>query len=136
MKSNEQFCVAVHILVYLTLKDGEYSPSQAISESVNTNAVVIRRILSSLQKSHLVEIKRGAGGAKLAMPANEITMFHVYNAINPPSPINLHTNVNMKCLIGAKINTLLGNLLKDLDEAVKVQLSKQTIADIAFGLTE
>lgn len=136
MKSNERFCVAVHILVYLSFNKEQYSPSQTISESVNTNAVVIRRILSTLQKGGLVEIKRGAGGAKLARAAKNITLFDIYNAVNPPSIINLHTNVNTKCLIGANINTLLSSVLKNIDNAVSEQLSKQTVADIAQGLTE
>lgn len=130
MKQNEQFSVAVHALLYLTLKPNEPVSSTAIAESVNTNPVVIRRILGNLQKAGLVQMKRGNGGAMLKMPAKDITLLHVYEALNMQSNLCLHSNVNTNCAIGAKINNYLNDVFFGMNNAIKAELKQQTILNI------
>ena len=130
MKNNEQFSVAVHILLYLAHFKNEYSPSCDIAESVNTNAVVIRRILGHLQKAGLVEIKRGSAGAKLKVSASDITLFNVYNAVGMQNPLALHDAVNTKCVIGATINEYLTRVKQEMDQSIRQTLNKTTIAQL------
>lgn len=50
MKISKRFTVAVHILALLSLEKGSLQTSEDIAGSVNTNPVVIRRIMSKLKK--------------------------------------------------------------------------------------
>ena len=48
MAANSQFAVAVHILTLLARKSDEHVKSSCIADSVNTNPVVIRRLMGQL----------------------------------------------------------------------------------------
>ena len=73
MNISDRFAVAIHILSVLEMNKAGVSTSDYIAESVNTNPVVIRRIVGMLSKAGLVEVKPGVAGAKLAKHPSEIT---------------------------------------------------------------
>ena len=55
--------VAVHLLTLLAMfEGGEPLPSGYMADSVNTNAVVVRRILGALREAGLVRSQEGSGG--------------------------------------------------------------------------
>ncbi len=60
MTKNSRFTVAVHALALLSIVRGKPATSDYIARSVNTNPVVIRRILGVLGKAGLVETHPGA----------------------------------------------------------------------------
>ena len=47
MTGNSRFAVSLHILTYLVYRAGAAVPSAEIAASVDTNPVVIRRLLSA-----------------------------------------------------------------------------------------
>ena len=59
---NTRFAVAVHILAFLGTQDGIPASSELIAGSVNTNASLIRRLLSQLTKAGLARSQMGTGG--------------------------------------------------------------------------
>ena len=72
MAANSQFAVAIHVLTILAKGGDERVKSDYIAGSVNTNPVVIRRLLSNLQEANIVVSQVGAaGGTSLAKPAIE-----------------------------------------------------------------
>ena len=62
MAANSQFAIAVHVLTILARSGDERVKSDYIARSVNTNPVVIRRLLSNLQEAGLVVSQVGAAG--------------------------------------------------------------------------
>ena len=70
MSANSRMTVAVHILSFMILwqqRRPEPATSERIAHSVNTNPVVIRRLLGLLQKGGLVKSQRGVNaGWRLA----------------------------------------------------------------------
>ncbi|HEX8852924.1 MAG TPA: Rrf2 family transcriptional regulator, partial [Pyrinomonadaceae bacterium] len=82
MSANSRFAVAVHALTLLAWAGEEPVKSEYLACSVNTNPVVIRRILCALARAGLVTSQTGAsGGSRLARPAAEITLREVYRAV-------------------------------------------------------
>lgn len=82
MAVNYRFATAVHTLVLLAAEPEELQTSIQIAEELNTNPVVIRRILASLHKADLVSSSKGpSGGSKLARPAKAITLGDIYRAL-------------------------------------------------------
>jgi len=78
MSTSSRFAVAVHVLTLMAWADDEPLKSEQVAESVNTNAVVIRRMLCELAESKLVVSQSGAmGGSKLARGPEQIT-FSIY----------------------------------------------------------
>jgi DNA-binding IscR family transcriptional regulator len=79
MAANSQFSMAVHVLTVLARHKDEKIKSEKIACSVNTNPVVIRRLLGQLSQADLVESQTGAaGGTRLARCPKEITLAEVY----------------------------------------------------------
>ena len=65
MKISSRFTMAVHILALLALEKNTLCTSEWIAKSVNTNPVVVRRIIGKLKKAGLVNVRPGTGGAYL-----------------------------------------------------------------------
>ncbi|GHO72696.1 hypothetical protein KSD_04670 [Ktedonobacter sp. SOSP1-85] len=63
MSANSRFTVALHTLSWMALvaRQREIVTSDQIAASVNTNPVVIRRILGLLEKAHLVIVQHRTG---------------------------------------------------------------------------
>ena len=59
---SSKLSVGIHILTIFALKPGEPLTSEFIACSVNTNPVVIRRLLGSLRAAGIVESRAGVGG--------------------------------------------------------------------------
>jgi hypothetical protein len=59
--------MAVHVLAVLAYKEGDRVTSALLAASINTNPVIVRRLLLALQRAKLVETGKGAGsGSRLS----------------------------------------------------------------------
>lgn len=132
MAANSQFSMAVHILTMLARSEGENVKSECLAGSVNTNAVVIRRILSQLGQANLVVSQTGAsGGARLARDPNEIRLADVYHAVACGEVFALHPKgPNKDCPVGRNIESVLCNLQKAIDKAVDDKLAEYTLGNV------
>ncbi|TGL75198.1 Rrf2 family transcriptional regulator [Leptospira yasudae] len=113
-----RFTVAIHILSLLSLREGKTRTSEELAESVNTNPVVIRKILSLLKNQGIVRNQMGPnGGYYLAKPATEINLKEIYEAIDEKI-FQMHSkSPNKKCICGHAIQPI---LTKVYDKAQKV----------------
>ncbi|MGI9054917.1 MAG: Rrf2 family transcriptional regulator [Pyrinomonadaceae bacterium] len=130
--SNSQFAMAVHVLVMLAKSSDGNLKSEYLAESVNTNAVVIRRLLCQLQQSNLVISQTGAsGGTRLAKRADKINLNEVYTAVSTGEVFALHRQKpNQDCPVGKNIEAVLCNLQKEIDSAIEDKLSKKTLQNV------
>jgi Rrf2 family protein len=131
--TSTRFAVATHILATIALARGEVVRSEAIARSVNTNAAFVRRLLGSLAEAGLTTSQMGqGGGALLAKPAENITLFDVYRAVEEPSFFTLHHGgPSQLCPIGKNITPVLEEEFAGATAAIKRALSKTTVADVA-----
>jgi len=137
MKSSSKFVVAVHVLAGLAVvrlknKDTSVS-SQNIAWSVNTNPVVIRRLLGALKRAGLVETESGSGGGtRIGKSPDKITLSDVYEAVEEGSVFHYHYAApNQECPVGRNIQNALHGPLDLAEEVMKKELSKTTIKDVA-----
>src|SRR5437763_13957245 len=105
---SSRFAVAVHALTLLGSEDGPLT-SEFIAGSVNTNPVVIRRVLAALRTAKLVASKGGAsGGWRLTRAPSAITLRDVYRAVEGPSLFALPEQPpNPACPVGSTIQAAL-----------------------------
>jgi Rrf2 family protein len=110
--------------------------SEQVAESVNTNPVVIRRMLCELAQADLVVSQTGAmGGSKLARKPGAITLLDVYRALEFRGVFSLHRQPpSPRCPVGVNIETVLSNVLEEVDSAVEKVLSEITIKDLVGRL--
>ena len=132
MTKSSRFVIATHTLALLANGDGEPITSEWIAGSVNTNAVVIHRILAMLARAGLVASQEGAkGGTRLAMPAKNITLLAVYRAVEEGDLFASHPQPpNPNCPVGCHIQAALAPTLDAAEEAMAKSLAKTTVADV------
>src|SRR5262245_54952676 len=102
MNMSSRFTVALHVLTVLAFLDGQWVTSQTIASSVNTNPVVIRRLLADLHKAKLVRSQGGPGGGwRLVHAAGRVTLRDVYRAVEGSTLFPLHGRPpNPSCVVG------------------------------------
>ena len=132
MAANSQFSIALHVLTLLARAGTENVKSECIAGSVNTNAVVIRRLLSQLGQAKLVTSQTGAfGGTRLVKMPEEINLVDVYRAVNCGEVFALRgRSPNQDCPVGKNIEAVLCNLQKEIDKSVDTTLARYTLADV------
>jgi Rrf2 family protein len=132
MAGNSRFAVSVHILAYLAFRRGAAVPSAEIASSVDTNPVVIRRLLGSLLKARLVTAQKGAtGGFELAKPPEKISLRDIYRGVEPSPDCGLrHFAPNHECPVGAKIEVIISTALTKAQAAMEAELTRTTLADV------
>ncbi|MEW6362441.1 MAG: Rrf2 family transcriptional regulator [Pyrinomonadaceae bacterium] len=137
MSTNTQFSMAVHILAVLAKSGDEFVNSERIAASVNTNPVVIRRLLGQLRRANFVISQTGAnGGARLSRLPGEILLSEVYRAVNCGQVFALHTREpNKDCPVGKNIEAVLCCLQKAIDRGIDEKLGQYTLADV-FQMVE
>lgn len=136
MSTSSRFAVAVHVLSLMAWAEDEPLKSEQVADSVNTNPVVIRRMLCELAQSKLVISQTGSmGGSRLARSAKEITLLDVYRAVECKGVFSLHRqHPSNRCPVGVNIETVLGQVLEEVDSAVEQVLAKITICDVVGRL--
>jgi Rrf2 family protein len=132
MVSSSRFTVSIHTLTLLADGGGEALTSEYIAGSVNTNPVVIRRMLKLLRAARLVTSQGGPGGGwQLARPARGITLRDVYVATEGDTLFPMHPHPpNPRCPVGSRIQSTLAGHFDDARQALEKSLGDTTIADL------
>lgn len=128
---NSRFTVATHILTLLASSDVPVT-SDEIAVSVNTNPVVIRRLVAELAKAGLVVTLQGsAGGSQLARSADTITLADIYRAMEPGHLFGLHRQTpNPDCEIGNNIQSVMGSVFDQAEQVVETLFGTITLIQI------
>jgi len=131
-KSSSRLVVAVHVLTLLAHEEGRALTSDYIAGSVNTNPVVIRRVLGLLAKAGLVRSVEGAGGGTtLARRVDEITLAEVFQAVERGELFGVpRKDPNPMCPVGRCVQTIVGGHLARVEEAIERNMEEISIADI------
>jgi Rrf2 family protein len=130
---SSRVAVAVHVLAYLAWKRSEGATSERIAASVNTNPVVVRRIVGALRNAGMVTVQPGVGGgAQLAREPGEITLLDVYRAVEDADELfSLHPQQPRRdCSIGGNIQHVLQGIFCRARQAMERELDEITIADV------
>jgi len=136
MSTSSRFAVAVHVLTLMAWSDEECLKSDQMAVSVNTNPVVIRRMLCELAEDKLVISQTGStGGTRLARNPEQITLLDVYQAVESADVFSLDSNrPNRGCPVGSSIGTVLEEVRTEIDSAIEDVLAGITIGDVVLRL--
>jgi Rrf2 family protein len=136
MNVSTRFTVALHILTLLASSPGEALTSEYIAGSVNTNPVVVRRLLGTLRKVGIVSSQPGNGGGwELAKNPEKLTLREVRRAVHEGSPFSMHTQPpNPKCPVGKNIQQALGPIYDQAERIMEDELSHTTILSLLHSV--
>jgi Rrf2 family protein len=124
--------MAVHVLTVLAYKEGDRVTSSTLAGSVNTNPVIIRRLLLALQRARLVDTCKGAGaGSRLNRSPARINLAEVYRAVeNAEAFANPSRKPNSACPVGHGIRQALERIFSSAQEALEYDLKRTTLANL------
>ncbi len=130
MNTNQRFAISIHAL---TLLAGSQSPltSEMIASSVDTNPVVIRRVMANLRMHGLVKSKPGAhGGWTLLREPARMGLNEVYQCLREDDVLSIHSHPNKDCPIGGEIKSVLQNVFDEAQAELEKALGNHTVADV------
>ena len=140
MQISSRFTIALHIFTCVeTFKNDYKITSDFLEGSINTNPVIIRKILTQLKNAGLITVARGTGGISPTRPLKEISFYDVYQAIEPVENgdlFNFHSSPNPQCPVGKNIHALLDDKLKTIQLAMENEMKKYTLDDLRIGMQE
>ena len=134
MQITSKFTTAVHILTCIDVfGDQMRVTSEFLSGSTGVNAVIIRTVLGQLKAAGIVSTRQGSGGAHLAKPLSEITLYDVYMAVDCVDDAGLfhfHENPNAECPVGRNIHKVMDGRLSSAQTAFENALKFATLAEV------
>lgn len=131
---SSRFSVAVHILSLIAVSPKECT-GDYIAGSVNTNPVIIRKIMGNLKKAGLVDVRPGVGGASLLKAPEEITLLDVYRAVDVVEEgqlFHVHDRPSPDCPVGRSIEAALRAEFAEAQAVMEGRLEKTTLAQLAM----
>ena len=134
MHISNKCSIAVNCLIFIFEYGTEKKvTSELLSLSTGCNPVTIRNILSALKKDGIIEVKSGAGGATLAVPLSEISLYRICHAVDPAAiekMISIHGTPSPFCPVGRNIGTVLSQTYDTLKKDVISSMESVTMEKI------
>ncbi|GAA2211428.1 Rrf2 family transcriptional regulator [Nonomuraea monospora] len=138
MSLSSRTAVAIHALTLLGRRHETSLTSAEIADSLESNPVLVRRILGSLRDADLVRSTEGRGGGwSLARAPREITLYDAFAAVEPGPIISRHPHPpSASCEVGRNIQALLEVEFQDAERAMAERLAATTIAHLLGRVTD
>lgn len=112
--------------------------SEVLARSMDTNPVVIRRIMAGLRAAGYVQSEKGHGGGwTLACDLSKVTLRDIYEALGSPSLLSIgHRTESPGCLVEAAVNARLGKSFHDAEELLLTRFGEVTLAMLSDDVRE
>lgn len=111
----------------------EARTSERLAKIMNTNPVVVRRVLAGLRESGFVQSEKGHGGGWiLACDPTTVSLFDVYKALGSPPIFALgHRSSDPQCLIEQAVNAALEDSFRAAQTEIFTRLQHTSLATLA-----
>ena len=123
--------MAGHCLIFINEAKGNVKvTSNLLAQSTGCNPVVIRNVFSALKKAGIITVVRGIGGAELCRPPSEITLYMIYQAVEPDglsSLVGIHPCDGRACPAAQNIRSVLQKPYQKIEDAVRNAMESVTL---------
>ena len=132
MRLDSRLSRVLHLLIHMGAADQPFT-SEALSQMLQTNSVVVRRTLAGLRKAGYVKASKGHGGGwELSKKLSSISFLDIYEALGRPSLFALGLSENSpRCMIEKSVNENLSDSLREAEKVILGRFKKLMLSDIA-----
>lgn len=132
MRKDNRLSRMLHVLIHMRLRGGS-TTSETIALMLNTNAVVVRRVMAGLRQQGYVTSEGGHhGGWTLACRLEELTVLDVHRALGAPDVLAIGLSMDHPaCPVERAVNSSLDAAFRATEAALLGRLGHMTVAAIA-----
>jgi Rrf2 family protein len=132
MKRDSRLSGMLHVLLHMAERPGPVT-SEVLAKAMETNPVVIRRIMAGLRDQGYVRSEKGHGGGwTLTRDLSKITLRDIYTALDCPSLIAIgHRTEAPRCLIEQTVNGVLNQAFHEAEALLLSRLAEVTLATLS-----
>ncbi|AJP71278.1 Rrf2 family transcriptional regulator [Sphingomonas hengshuiensis] len=132
MKRDSRLSGVLHVMLHLAEADGPVT-SETMAKAMQTNPVVIRRIMAGLRDAGFVRSEKGHGGGwTIACDLGSVTLFDVYSALGEPALFALgHRTEAPGCLVEQAVNCALDAAFREAEALLIGRLKAVTLAELS-----
>ena len=121
MRRDSRLSGVLHVLLHMAEQD-ELVTSEALAKAMDTNPVVIRRVMAGLRDQGYVRSEKGHGGGwTLARDLADISLRDIYEALGEPSLLAIGNRTEEPgCLVEQAVNAALDPRIRRCGSAAVV----------------
>ena len=132
MRRDSRLSGVLHVLLHM----GEHRDavtSEVLAKAMDTNPVVIRRIMAGLRDQGYVRSEKGHGGGwTLACNLAKVTLRDVYIALGSPELLAIGNRTEAPgCLVEQAVNAALGQAFDAAEALLLARLGEVTLAKLS-----
>ena len=128
-------CSAVRFWAVIACFGEDGSDATRIAKSLQTNPVVVRKMLKALEQAGLVTIRPGRnGGVWLARATRSITLDQIHKAVDEGDVLALRPGINKRCPVSREMHGLLTPVFTAASQAVEKTLAKTSLATLVEAI--
>jgi len=132
MKRDSKLSGVLHVLLHLAESDHP-ATSESLAAAMQTNPVVVRRLMGGLREAGFVASAKGHGGGwVLSCPLSAICLRDIHEAVGAPALLAVgHRTESPGCLVEQAVNAALGGAYRDAEALLLERLGEVTLADLS-----
>ena len=132
MKFDSRLSAVLHVILHMAEMDGS-TTSETLAKMMDTNPVVVRRIMAGLREKGYVRSEKGHGGGwTLACDLSQVTLRDIYTALGCPSLLAIgHRTEAPACLVEQAVYASLDQAFHDAEALLLSRLEGVTLAALS-----
>lgn len=132
MRTDSRLSGVLHVLLHMAETEGAVT-SEVLARAMNTNPVVLRRVMSGLRSQGYVRSEKGHGGGwTLACDLSTVTLLDIYTALGSPPLLAIGNRTQAsKCLVEEAVNAALNKSFRDAEALLLSRLGEVTLAALS-----
>ena len=132
MRRDSRLSGVLHVLLHMAQREGAWT-SEEMAKAMDTNPVVIRRIMAGLREHGYLRSQKGHGGGwTFACDLNKVTLRDIYIALGEPTLLAIGNRTDQPgCVVEAAVNAALGTSFDAAEQVLLSRFGEVTLAMLA-----
>ncbi len=135
MRRDTRLSGVLHVVLHLAQHERPLT-SEQLAKAIDTNPVVVRRVMAGLREQGYVRSEKGHGGGwTLACDLSKVTLRDIYAALGSPSLLAIGNRTETPgCLVEEAVNAALNQSFQDAESVLLARLGKVTLATLSADI--
>lgn len=131
MKRDSRLSGVLHLLLHMASEQRPLT-SEVLARSLETNPVVVRRLVAGLREHGYVRSEKGHGGGwTLACDLSKVTLRDIHLALGSPRLLAVgHQSERAGCTVEQAVDAALGQAFADAEAQLLARFGEVTLADL------